>query len=255
MRSFISILLSGALLASQLHLTCAVPTPRDLAIPPPPADPPKPPKGDGIGPYKSKEASFGDRISKLKFQAMASAADGLGLHNAANNLRHYLDNSGKDLFIPPENMLKDLAGLRNTVQILAQNQASATFKAITGDKGEKAFSSKWTGYYATTTESKDWFYALGGFSVSVTGVVSKTGAKAGTLKYAVHVFDRYNWDNGKSVDIGPFHFEDRELGELHLKGLAREYTVRGTSKVVTVNGFTPGAPIPLPKPKDDDRRD
>ncbi|EEP79016.1 predicted protein [Uncinocarpus reesii 1704] len=249
MRAFISILFSGALLASQLSLTSATPTPRGLSVPAPPADPPKPSKGDGIGPYDSKDSGFGDWVAKQKFKAMATAADGLGLDNAARNLRHYLGNSGKTLSVSPENMLKDLSGLSKQVRILAQNEAGDAFKAIKGAKGQKAFSSKWTNYYATTKESKDWFYALGGFSFSVTGVVSKSSAKSGTLKYAVHIFDRYNWDGGKSVDIGPFHFEDRELGELHLKGEAREYLVRGTSKVVTVKKYTPSTKIPLPKPK------
>lgn len=62
----------------------------------------------------------------------------------------------------------------------------------------------------------------------------------------MHIFDRYNWDAGKSVDIGPFHFEDTELGNLYLKGLAREYNVRGTSGINSVAKFTEGTVIPPP---------
>jgi hypothetical protein len=93
--------------------------------------------------------------------------------------------------------------------------------------------------------SWDWYFAIGGFSYSVTGIVVKASS-GGSLKYRVHIFDRYNWDAGKSVDIGPFHFEDKELGNLHLKGLAREYTVRGLGGVNEVENFTPTTVIPPP---------
>ena len=183
---------------------------------------------------------------------MAAAAGGLGLVNAERNLLHYLGNDGSDLAIPPENLLAGLPQLRDAVKALAQNQASAAYKLIPANSssgsGERAFTSPWKSFYATKDQSLDWYFALGGFSYSVTGVVVKSGAGAGSgsLKYQVHIFDRYNWDAGKSVDIGPFHFEDTELGNLHLKGLAREYTVRGTSGINSVPTFKDGTVIPPP---------
>ena len=86
---------------------------------------------------------------------------------------------------------------------------------------------------------------MGGFSYSATGIVTKEKG-GGSLRYVVYIFDRYNWDNSKSVDIGPFHIEDRELGELHLKGLAREYTIRGQSSLKFVPEFTDTTMIPPP---------
>jgi hypothetical protein len=50
-----------------------------------------------------------------------------------------------------------------------------------------------------------------------------------------HVFDRYNWDKGKSVTIGPFVVTDESLGELHRTGLAQEYEVNGISSPVTTS--------------------
>ena len=46
--------------------------------------------------------------------------------------------------------------------------------------------------------------------------------------------DYYNWDTGKSVDIGPLHIEDPEMQELHRAGLAQEYEIEGTSPTRTV---------------------
>lgn len=236
-----------------LPLTSATPllqlTPRALSIPPAPADPPKAATGDGIGPYASQSPSWRDRIDKIKFFSVAVAAGELFLDNAERNLRHYLGNSGSDLAIAPELILDGLPRFRDAVKALAQNQAAAAYKKISASGGgEKAFTSPWKSFYATKDQSLDWYFALGGFSYSVTGVVVKSASTpgAGSLKYQVHIFDRYNWDAGKSVDIGPFHFEDTELGNLHLKGLAREYTVRGTSEINSVAKFTDATVIPPP---------
>lgn len=225
--------------------TGANPLPRAVSIPPVPADPPKPAEGDGIGPYNSQNPGIGDRISKVKFYGVAAAAGEIGLVNAEKNMRHYLGNSGDDLKVTPESMMSGLPTFRTAVKAVAQNEAVAAYKRISGASGEKAFSSSWNSFYATKDLSWDWFFAIGGFSYSVTGVVTKKSG-GGSLKYQVHIFDRYNWDNGKSVDIGPFHFEDKELGNLHLKGLAREYTVRGSSAINEVAKFTPTTVIPPP---------
>ncbi|KAL9125962.1 MAG: hypothetical protein Q9217_004906 [Psora testacea] len=245
--NFISLLtLAATLLNSHILSTSANPVRRALSIPPVPADPPKPADGDGIGPYASQDAGWGDRLDKAKFYAVAVAAGEINLVNAERGMRHYLGNSGDDLNISPESIMSGLPEFRDAVKALAQNQAAAAYKAISGASGEKTFSSSWDTFYATKDMSWDWYFAIGGFSYSVTGVVTKASATGGSMKYRVHVFDRYNWDAGKSVDIGPFHFEDTELGNLHLKGLAREYTVRGSSEVNEVDPFTPTTVIPPP---------
>ena len=232
---------------SQISFTRGAPLlPRRLPIPAAPADPPAPP-GDGIGPYNSQPASLSDRLAKKKFYAIAVAAGGLGLSNARNNLWHYLGNSGNDKYISAAAIMKGLPQFQEKVRKLVQAEAAIAYKQIPTTKGEKSFSSKWYGFYATKSQSSDWYYSLGGFSYSVTGVVEKSGSElAGTtLRYQVHIFDRYNWDSGKSVDIGPFHFEDKELGNLHLKGLAREYVVRGKA-LEFVYRYTPTTVIPSP---------
>lgn len=144
--------------------------------------------------------------------------------------------------------MSGLPGFRDAVKALAQNEAAAAYKSAKAG-GDKAFSSTWDVFYATKEVSLNWYFGLGGFSYSVTGVVTKAAAAgntAGSLKYQVHIFDRYNWDTGKFVDIGPFHVEDTELGRLHVVGLAREYIVRGSSGVNEVEKFTPTTVIPPP---------
>jgi hypothetical protein len=233
-------------IALLLSITAATPLhPRAPSIPGPPADPPLRAQGDGIGPYNSKDAGWRDRLSKTKFFTIAATAGELGLTNAERDMRHYLGNTGDDLTIDPEPMMAGLPEFRSAAQALVQNEATVTYKAITTTTGSKAFSSQWKTYYATQDQSWDWYFAIGGFSYSVTGVVTKS-AGVGSLKYQMHIFDRYNWDEGNYVDIGPFRFNDVELGNLHLKGLAREYIVRGSGLVNEVDSFKPGTVIAPP---------
>ncbi|KAF1836521.1 hypothetical protein BDW02DRAFT_493396 [Decorospora gaudefroyi] len=239
-------LASLVFLSHLLPVTTATPLhARAPVIPPPPADPPLRPQGDGIGPYDSEDAGWRDYLSKAKFFGIAATAGELGLTNAEHNMRHYLGNSGDEVTIYPENMMAGLPDFRTAAQALVQNEATAAYKSISTTTGSMAFSSKWSTYYATQDQSWDWYFAIGGFSYSVTGVVTKTSG-GGSLQYQMHVFDRYNWDGGKFVDIGPFHFEDTELGNLHLKGLAREYIVMGSGLVNEVDSFTAGTVLAPP---------
>lgn len=256
MHSLLFLTTTTALLTSPISFTIANPVPlplsqlqpRALPVPPAPADPAQPGEGDGIGPYDSQSASWGDRLNEAKFYGVAVTAGELGLNDAERNMRHYLGNSGDDLNVSPESLMSGLPSFRDAVKALAQNEAAAAYKSAKAG-GEKAFSSTWDSFYATKELSWNWYFGLGGFSYSVTGVLTKPAAGGNptrSLKYQVHIFDRYNWDAGKSVDIGPIHFEDQELGRLHLVGLAREYTVRGSSGVNVVEKFAPTTVIPPP---------
>lgn len=62
------------------------------------------------------------------------------------------------------------------------------------------------------------------------------------IEYRVHTFDRYNWDKGKQVSIGPITVKDEELAKLHRAGLAREYEVGGSSDPSSVETDLPGQP-------------
>jgi hypothetical protein len=44
------------------------------------------------------------------------------------------------------------------------------------------------------------------------------------------VFDRYNWDKGKSVEIAGITITDRFMGEFHRQGLAQEFDCMGSFK-------------------------
>jgi len=110
-----------------ISFVIAAPTPNGLqtranGIPPAPADPPQPP-GDGSGPWNVAKPGLGDYGFFAKYRGVALAADVRGLHHASAHMTHYLDDSGQDLNVPPEDIMKDLANFKAAVRALAQESA------------------------------------------------------------------------------------------------------------------------------------
>ena len=96
-------------------------------------------------------------------------------------------------------MLRDLKNFKSAVRATAQNSAKGAYKKA-GVDGTATFVTPWKVYgYGTGNFNKDWYYGIGAFSYSVSGQVSRNKAGKATLYYLVNVFDRYNFDTGKSV--------------------------------------------------------
>lgn len=230
-------------------------SPRDVSIPSPPSDP----KFDiGAGAYAIEKPTAKDRDTWNKWWKYAGYADSIGQNNAARHLYHFLNNTGKDLQVSPDNMMYDnqyapwhllgFSGVREVARDLVSEEAKSAYKqAATGTGSAVSFRSGWKDYSSNGgSETLDWFLALGGFSYGAAGVVTAkvqpNGQYDATLEYVVYVVDRYNWDTGKRM--GPFM--DEELQRLHHVGIAREYNVRGKSRVRTVNHYSPNVEVPLP---------
>lgn len=220
-----------------------------VTIPGPPADPPKPP-GDGQGVWGRENPGIGDRLDKVKYSNLLKVVPSSYGH-AATNLRHYLDNTGTTFANKPEDIMNDIPAFKAAVLETTKHYASAAFSSVdSGAGGIKAFSSGWLGFYATPELDKDWYYALGGFAYAVAGTVKtrKVGsAWVADLAYKVYIFDRYNWDGDKNTKILWFTVTDKEMGHLHVVGLAREYIVRGSSGVFSVPAWN-GKAASLPPP-------
>ncbi|HLK96161.1 MAG TPA: hypothetical protein VK364_00190, partial [Hymenobacter sp.] len=98
--------------------------------------------------------------------------------------------------------------------------------------------SPWTLGYATQSMSKNWFFAMGGFSYAYGAEVIVTPPLGPVetqpkvqIRYQLHTYDYYNWDQGKAVNIGFIHITDRMVGRLHKVGLAQEYELIGITPV------------------------
>ncbi|HFQ92787.1 MAG TPA: WXG100 family type VII secretion target [Anaerolineae bacterium] len=213
-----------------------------------PPSPPPPASGDGAGEHGAVARNWleqrWDDLQKQLWYEVADGADAVGLDNAARHMRHYLSNTGDTLTVSPEAMLRDMPDFQQKVQQTIQyDLTDAINKRIaaeyTGQPATFQVTTDWMGDYAQKNKSADWYYAMGGFSYAVGAEVTVTPGENDRplvqVNYQVHVFDRYNWDPGKSVNIGPVHIPDATPGHLHQVGIAREYEVRGTSAIYSHN--------------------
>jgi hypothetical protein len=207
--------------------------PTNPSIPPAPNNPKHDP---GAGEWGSQPAyAILDDIAWLEtMKALATAADAAGYTNAARHLRHYLNNTGEDLEIDPDRIARDVPEFAEFSKKQAHQAAmKAAQDAIdAGTTGPVPFNSGWEGFYLEPGMSQDWFYALGGVQVATTGLVTVVPGEPPTfeIEYQTHVYDRYNWDGGKQVDIMGVTVTDQQMGELHTAGLAKEYDASGSSE-------------------------
>ncbi|MFD3413461.1 hypothetical protein [Streptomyces cyaneofuscatus] len=72
------------------------------------------------------------------------------------------------------------------------------------------------------------------------------------------VWDRYNWDEGKGVDIGPLDIPDGQMAKPHRVGLAQDLDMAGSSDVrhYDLGSANPDDnPLPWPGGSGDGRTD
>ena len=218
-------------------------------LPPFPRPPVAPSTGDGSGVHGARSPSFGDRLFKQVAYRAADAADAIGLNNAARHMRQYLGNSGAPLAVDPDRMRRDMPKIASAMDSSFNSQVrDVALAKVARDYGgrpiEFQVTTPWNNAYATKGQSQDWFYAIGGFSYAHTANVKVTPNADGSAHVEItsqlNVFDRYNWDGGKAVTIGPITVTDDQMGQLHKVGLAQEYEVRGTAR-------GPGVSLDLPR--------
>lgn len=151
--------------------------------------------------------------------------------DAAANMKHYLNTSGADLKINLESMIDS----GPTAKGRFRDEISQAKKFVeTLPIGTHQISSKFAeSAYNYKEESSNWFYAVGGYASWGKGTATVTKGATVTeysLDFEYHFFDRYNWDGGKSVTIGPITITDVFMGEFHRQGLAREYNMKAMIK-------------------------
>lgn len=111
-----------------------------------------------------------------------------------------------------------------------------------------------SGGYNRKGESKNWFYAVGGYAAWGKGKVKIEPIRGTkrckfTLDFEYKFKDRYNWDTGKKVTILGVEITDEFMGRFHKQGLAKEFEMHGTiSKRVTWISASGGGGSPQPPP-------
>lgn len=207
------------------------------------------PADEGAGEYGSQRAWPWDHAKKVAVELAANVMAGKW-PDASRNLSHYLANTGEPLDQDVNQILSDVPQFQAKVDevrtALAEDAVSRAQQA--GAAGPLTFpiSTAWAGYYIGPEQSQNWYYALGGVSYNLTGQVTvyPPSSPGGPWRYEVstrvNLYDQYNWDGGKSTQIGPITVTDEELARLHRQGLAREYRNQGRSDTTTTVGTVPG---------------
>lgn len=158
-------------------------------------------------------------------------------------MEHYLGKTGEPLDLDIDRILQDDSGFRDDVSVhIAQNQDDwrkqglDAFEKAGGDKTVVVpVESKAVG---RTFGSDEWFHAVGSHQQNVSGMVTVSPGENGkpkvSLDYQANVWDRYNWDAGKSTAFPAIgEIPDSEMGRLHKTGLAQEFDMRGSSSTYT----------------------
>lgn len=149
--------------------------------------------------------------------------------NATRHLRHYLNNTGLDYTIDLEDMVRSVPTARDAL-VAEFRQAQAFIRTLpagrhlfTSRAGESAYNYK--------QESADWFFATGGYTYWGKGEARVSSGKSGRhyeVDFEYRFYDRYNWDGGKSVELGGVTITDEFMAEFHRQGLAREFDSFGS---------------------------
>lgn len=212
-------------------------------IPSAPPPPEETSTGIGSGPHGAVEPTMEDRVIERGLQFAAGTADANGFHNAAANLRHYLDNSGTTLQVDPNAMLTDVPDVAwemdRAYRVDIINEAETFVREnFSGQPMCFTMTSDWrTADFGN--KSVDWNLAVGGASYAHTALVTVTPEPNGLARLSIdsqlHIFDRYNWDGGKATNIEGFIITDEFMGRMHATGLAQEYEIRGSTDLPKVN--------------------
>ncbi|WP_052850006.1 hypothetical protein [Streptomyces avicenniae] len=215
----------------------------------------------GAGPYDSQDARRGDYALWAELRGGSALLDIAGMPDASRFMDHYLSGRGTPLEADVDRMLRDSAGLRFSVDAaIAEGRpkwvekAGEAFEKSGGQPVSIPVHGRARGF--RSFEDDNWNLAVGGLDRGVSGVVTvepgADGRPQARLEYQVNIWDRYNWDSGKSIEIGPTTMNDSDVGRLHTTGLAKEFDVTGRSSPVSVplslvpdSSLVPG-PVPDP---------
>ncbi|MEV4561968.1 RHS repeat-associated core domain-containing protein [Kitasatospora sp. NPDC049285] len=156
------------------------------------------------------------KVRNLLYQVV-SGANLKGWDNTSKLLRHFLDGSGDDYTVDPNEMIGDIPGFKKEVDTYLQEVKK---------KGASTYDSGWVSTRASEKESLDWYYALNGFQWRVT-----SAAEPG--QYELEVRKRYDWgipSEGRG-DLDKFwiHLTQPEIAHLNTVGLARDFNVYGAT--------------------------
>ena len=172
----------------------------------------------------------------------ASATVAIG-DDAARHMLHYLNNSGANLTIDLEGMVDEVRSAKGRFN--NEISQAKTFVETLAVGTHQITSRRPEGGYNQQSDSRNWYFAIGGYSTWGKGRATVRAGSAGReyeLEFEYKFYDRYNWDAGKQVTIGPVTITDQFMGEFHRQGIAQEFTCVGSVRRTFT--WNHGQPIP-----------
>ncbi|MEX9251775.1 hypothetical protein [Pseudenterobacter timonensis] len=158
--------------------------------------------------------------------------------HSIDHFNYYLNMVGEDY------ELKDMSKLIESSMVLKDAYAKELLEArkfcekLSPSKYKIISSKTSNGYFQG---ERDLYYAIGGFQYWGKGEVYISESKERfyyRLDFELHIFDRYNWDDGKNV-LGLL--DDHFFGEFHRQCFAREFNIYGiykTDKKTPISWFS-----------------
>jgi RHS repeat-associated protein len=213
-------------------------------------DDPYIPQDPGAGAHGAVSPTIEMQALKGALQGSLTAWDFIW-PDAAAHMRHYLQSSGAPYTVRLRDMLDqvpsaqrlydyELAQAKRFVQSLQEGEYD-----ITSGKASPGYNSK--------SENQNWYFAVGGYRAWGKGFAlvecDASNRRHYTLVFHYKIADRYNWDQGKSVNIGGITVTDAFMGDFHRMGLAQEFDMRGmvsqTYRWSDPHPVVPQAPQPI----------
>ncbi|MFJ4096323.1 hypothetical protein ACIPYS_32490 [Kitasatospora sp. NPDC089913] len=210
---------------------------------------------DGAGPFAQRPPGPGDYAKGIMAEhLLVGGGTFAGFTDAARHMQHYLEATGEPLNVDVDRFLRDDGTLRGLVaEQISKHQEEWRQTAL------DAYAQSGGAPVAVPVEAvrhrtsdpasqRNWYLAIGSHAFATSGVVTVRPGADGkprvSMQYQVSVWDRYNWDPGKSTPIAGTNIKDSDLADLHQTGLAKEFDLTGRSTPVTVL-----LPDPAPGPQ------
>lgn len=183
----------------------------------------------GAGAWKSAPTQATYAALAAAVVASLPLAYGVIGDDAAKHMLHYFMSQGSTYRIELEGMLRDVQGARELCE-RELGQAKKFVELLPPGRHEITSRNTQEGYNYEV-ESRNWYYAIGGYHAwgrGVAMVTESSGERQCQLDFEYKVRDRYNWDNGKSITFHDITVTDKFMGEFHRQGLAREFDCVGS---------------------------
>jgi hypothetical protein len=200
------------------------------------------PDGADLHAHGSLDATDADRANHAFWRSVAAGAEGMGMTNAARHMNHYLNNTGAAVRLDMDNLEANVPSVSENIEAAKTDAIDAAIDGLyaVGENEPRQwsmvkFNIQHRDSYIQKSDSSDWYFGMGGNTQSAQSRVAyqpggeTTGRLMFVMKYSV--YDYYNWDEGKSVEIYGIPVSDQTLGRLHGVGLAQEFEMLGEREI------------------------